>query len=173
MPETSDLYQFFTILGDAGFYFPPIFIANFAAQQHGVSSVVAMLLAAMMMHPTIVQFATDASADAMGAGDPVTFAPLGVEMSLQNYSSQVLPSLLVVWAMSYVERFLRAHTPDVLKVVAVPFGTYLVMAPIALYILGPSAPSSATTSTLPSSPSTTSRDRSPSPSSVAPSPRSS
>lgn len=137
MPEGSDLLTLFTFLGDAGFYFLPIFIANFAAQRLGVSSVIAMLLAAAMQHPTMIQMALDASNAAMGAGDPVTFAPLGIAMTLENYSAQVLPILLVVWIMSYVEKFLKKICPDVLKVVVIPFGTYIIMAPIALYILGP------------------------------------
>jgi PTS system beta-glucosides-specific IIC component len=45
--------------------------------------------------------------------------------------------LLVVWIMSYVEKFLKKYMPEVIKVFAVPFLTVLIMTPLALCVLGP------------------------------------
>lgn len=39
--------------------------------------------------------------------------------------------------MSYIEKFLKKVCPDVIKVMAVPLGTLLVITPIALCVLGP------------------------------------
>ena len=127
MSAESDLYTLFTFMGDAGFYFLPIFVANYAARKMGVSTAVAMLLAAIMLHPTLIEMATN--------GD--SFTVYGIPCSVQNYSSTVVPALLVVWIMKYVEGFLKKYCPDVIKVVGVPFGTLLVMTPLALCVLGP------------------------------------
>lgn len=127
MPEDSDPYKLFTFMGDAGFYFLPVFIAVFAAKKLNISVAIAAYLATIMIHPTFVQIATD----------EVAFTVFGIPCNVQNYSTTVLPILLVVWIMSYVERFVKKYTPDVLKVIVVPFVTVIVMTPLALCVLGP------------------------------------
>lgn len=123
----SDLYKLFTMVGDAGFYFLPILVANFAAKKLNVNSAIAMFLAGVMLHPTLIEMASTGT----------TFTVYGIPCSVQSYASTVVPILLIVWVMKYVEHFFKKYCPDVLKVVGVPFGTLLVMLPIALCVLGP------------------------------------
>ena len=127
MPAESDMYTLFTFMGDAGFYFIPIFLASFAAEQLNVSKAIAMLLAAIMIHPTFVSI----------AAQQLPFTVYGIPCNVQNYASTVLPIILVVWIMSYVEKFFAKISPKVLKVILVPFGTLIVMTPLALCVLGP------------------------------------
>lgn len=127
MVEGSDMYTLFTFLGDAGFYFMPMFVANFAANKLNTNRAIAMLLGAMMIHPTFIGIAD--------AG--TSFSVFGIPCSIQNYSTTVLPMLLVVWIMSYVDHFLKKYIPNVLQVIAVPFITFIVMTPLALCVLGP------------------------------------
>lgn len=127
LPAESDLYKLFTMVGDAGFYFLPILVANFAAKKLNVNSAIAMFLAGVMLHPTLIEMATNGTA----------FTVYGIPCSVQSYASTVVPILLIVWVMKYVEGFFKKYCPDVLKVVGVPFGTLLVMLPIALCALGP------------------------------------
>src|SRR5699024_10029165 len=54
-----------------------------------------------------------------------------------NYSSTVLPIIMSVWVMSYVEQFFNRVVPDVLKSVLAPALTIAVMLPLALSIIGP------------------------------------
>lgn len=127
MSADGDLYKLFTMVGDAGFYFLPIIVANFAAKKLNVNSAIAMFLAGVMLHPTLIEMATTGTA----------FTVYGIPCSVQNYSSTVVPALLIVWIMKYVESFFKKFCPDVLKVVGVPFGTLLVMLPLALCVFGP------------------------------------
>lgn len=127
MSAEGDLYKLFTMVGDAGFYFLPILVANFAAKKLNVNSAIAMFIAGVMLHPTLIEMATNGTA----------FSVYGIPCSVQNYASTVVPILLIVWIMKYVEGFFKKFCPDVLKVVGVPFGTLLVMLPIALCVLGP------------------------------------
>lgn len=123
----SDLYTYLTFLGDAGMYFLPVLLAVGAARKLNTSWPIAVYLAAAMLHPTFVDLAA--------AGTPFTI--FGIPCNVQNYASSFMPIMLSVWVMSYVEKFLRKHTPDVLQVLIVPFVTVMVMTPIALCVLGP------------------------------------
>lgn len=123
----SDLYTLFTFVGDAGFYFFPIFIAYTASVKFKVTSVVAMLLGGIMIHPTLIQLVTE--------GRP--FTVYGVPAQIQNYSSTVIPIILAVWIMSYVERFFKKHIPSSLKTIFAPTLTIAVMIPLTLIVLGP------------------------------------
>ena len=60
-------------------------------------------------------------------------------MTLVNYSSQFLPSILIVWVMSYVYKFFDKLSPKSMKIILVPTCTILVMLPLALCIVGPLA----------------------------------
>lgn len=127
MPEGCDLYTLFTFMGDAGFYFLPFIIAWSASKKLNTNTSIALLLAAIMMHPTFMALADGST----------PFTVYGIPTSVQNYSSTVLPMLLVVWILSYVDRLLQKIIPDMLKVFAVPFLSVIVMTPLALCLLGP------------------------------------
>lgn len=125
--EKSDIYQLFTFVGDAGFYFLPVFIGWSASRKLKTSIPIGMLLGAVLLYPSFMQMAEDG----------VKFSVYGLPTMLQNYSSTVLPMILTIAAMSFVEKFWKKFTPDVLKVFMIPFGTLLVMIPRTLVVFGP------------------------------------
>lgn len=108
-PE-SDLYTLFTFVGDAGYYFFPLLIGYTAAKKLNASPVMGIFMGAIMLHPTFVNMANEGTA----------FTVYGIPCNVQNYSSTILPILLTVWVMSYVEKFFRKYIPDALKVMLVP-----------------------------------------------------
>lgn len=123
----SDLYKVFTFVGDAGFYFLPVFIGYTAAKKLNISIPIGMLLGAVLIHPTLISMAAKST----------RFTVYGLPTTAMNYSSTVLPILLSIWVMSYIERFFRKYTPSTLQVFLVPFGTLFVMIPVSLVILAP------------------------------------
>lgn len=125
--ETSDLYTLFTFVGDAGFYFFPIVLGYTASKKFNVTPVIGMFLGCIMMHPTFTTMATEGTA----------FTVYGIPCSVQNYSSTLLPIILSVWIMSYVESFFKRILPQSLKTIFVPFLSIVVMLPICLCALGP------------------------------------
>mgnify|MGYP004700360619 CR=1 FL=1 len=125
--EKSDLYTVLAMVGDAGFYFLPVFVAYYAAKKLQVSSPIAMLLGAILIHPTLIKLAAKSA----------HFTVFGLPTTAMSYASTVLPILLTVWIMSYIERFLRRYVPSVLQVFLVPFGTVFVMVPVSLVVLAP------------------------------------
>lgn len=65
------------------------------------------------------------------------FTVFGIPCLLQNYGSTVIPIILNVWVMSYIEKFFNKKIPSSLRNVFAPALTIAVMLPISLCILGP------------------------------------
>ena len=123
----SDLYQLFTFVGDAAFYFFPVVIGYTAAKQFKSSPILGMFLGGVMIHPSFTALVQKGA----------SFTVYGIPCSLQSYSATIFPIILSVWVMSYVERFFNKYVPSALKIVFAPFLTIAVMLPIALCVLGP------------------------------------
>lgn len=123
----TTLYQLFTFVGDAGFYFLPIVIGYTASKQFNTSRIIAMFLGAIVIDLNLIQI--------VKAGKP--FDIFGITMPLINYSSTVIPIILAVWVMSYIEQFFKQHTAESISTIMVPTLTIAVMLPIMLCILGP------------------------------------
>lgn len=123
----SDLYQLFTFVGDAAFYFFPVVIGYTAAKQFKCNPVIAMFLGGIMIHPSFTALVQSGA----------KFTVYGIPCNLQSYSATIFPIILSVWVMSYVERFFNKYVPSALKIVFAPFLTIVVMLPIALCVLGP------------------------------------
>lgn len=127
MSENGDLFTLFTFVGDAGFYFFPVVLGYTASTKFKTSPLLGILLGAIMLHPTFVGMANEG----------VSFKIFGIPTLVQNYANTVLPIILSVWVMSYVEKFFEKVIPDVLKSLLVPSLTILVMLPLSLSVIGP------------------------------------
>lgn len=125
--ESNDLFTLFTFVGDAGFYFLPVVVGYTAAKKFGVTPVIGMFIGAILLHPTLIGMATE--------GTP--FSVYGIPTQAMNYSSTILPAIMSVWVMSYVEAFFKRYLPSTLKAVFAPALTVFVMLPITLSVLGP------------------------------------
>lgn len=127
MTEQSDLYILMNLLYDAGYYFMPIYLGYCAAKKLGVSPVLGLYMGGVLIVPGLI--------DIVNAGQP--FTVYGIPMRLVNYGQSVVPVLLCVWILSYVEKFFKKVTPDSLSTIFVPFLTMAVMIPVGLCALAP------------------------------------
>lgn len=127
LPETSTTYQILYWLGDAFIYFFPVFIGQTAAKKFGANQGLGMLLGALLIYPSFI--------GAVAEGVEMTLFGLPVYMA--NYSSSVIPIIMVVWVMSKVEKFIAKYTPDNFRSLIVPTLTLLVMLPVALVVVAP------------------------------------
>jgi len=123
----SDMYQLLTVFSDAAFYFLPILLAFSAAKRFQCNQYVAGALAGVLVHPSLVAI--------MNKGIYMHF--LGLPIKPSSYASSVLPIILGVWLMSYVEKGLIKVVPQVLRTILVPLLTLLITAPVVLVALGP------------------------------------
>ncbi|WP_311406755.1 PTS transporter subunit EIIC [Liquorilactobacillus uvarum] len=125
--ENSDVYKLFSLVGDAGFYFFPIIIGYTSAKQFKTSPILGMFLGAIMLDPNLTSIVNAKKA----------FTVFGIPMQLVNYSSTVVPILLSVWIMSYVEKFFNKKIHSSIRTVFAPTLTIFVMLPISLCFIGP------------------------------------
>ena len=91
----SQTYAVLTFFGDAPFYFIPIMLAYTAAQKFGVTPMLAVSVAGIMLHPDFTALVAD--------GSPLAF--FGLPVTLASYASSVIPILIMVWLMQYIENF--------------------------------------------------------------------
>lgn len=127
IPAGSNLLTLVTFVGDAGFYFFPVMIGYTGAKKFDCSPILGIMMGGVLLHPTLI--------DIVNAGDP--FSVFGIPMTLTSYASTVIPMILIMWIMGYVEKFFKKYIPDVLSTVFVPLLTVVVMLPLALCVLGP------------------------------------
>lgn len=123
----GELYYFLNFIADAGYYFLPIYLAASTARKLHCNMFMSMLLGAMLLHPNF---------SALGeSGDIISV--IGLPVRIVTYSSSVIPILLIVFVYSFVERFAEKVVPSVIKFIAKPLLSLLIMSPIAFCVLGP------------------------------------
>lgn len=125
--EESNLYSLFTFVGDVPFYFLPILVGYTSAKYFGISIPLGMVMGGVLLHPTFTGI--------VAAGE--AFTVYGIPMQLVDYASSIVPVLLCVWIMSYVDKFFQKVLPDMLKFMLAHFLTLAVMLPIGLCVLAP------------------------------------
>lgn len=127
----TQTYQFLNFFADAAFYFLPFLIANSAAKKFKCNPYMAMSIAGVLMHPNFVSMVSAAKE----AGTGLKF--IGLPVTLASYSSSVIPIILSVWFMSFVEPIADKISPKPIKFFTKPLLTLIVTAPVALIVLGP------------------------------------
>ena len=126
--NTSQTYYIINFFADAVFYFLPILLAFCQAQKMKCNPILAASVAGIMMHSSWTAL--------VAAGEPVFFFGI-IPFTLVNYTSTVIPIILVIFVQAYVEKLLNRVIPKAVNLVFVPMLTFLVMGTLALSILGP------------------------------------
>ncbi len=127
----SQSYQVIDFMADAAFYFLPILLASSAAKKFKCNQYLAMMLGGMLLHPTFVSMVSTAKEAGTSIG------VFGLPISLATYSSSVLPIILGVWFMSYVEPIADKVSPKAIKFFTKPLITALVTGIVLLVVIGP------------------------------------
>ncbi|MGM0168680.1 PTS system, beta-glucoside-specific IIA component [Enterococcus sp. AZ135] len=127
MSNESSTYRVLDFIGDGAFYFMPILLAVFAANKFKVNTSIAIIVVGVFLHPNFSQW--------VASGDPISF--LGMPIQGVIYAASVIPALLTIWVMSYIERGVDKITPQSLKILLNPTLTLLITAPLALIVIGP------------------------------------
>lgn len=123
---TGSTYVILNAAGDAFFYFMPILLAMTTAKRLGSNIYLAMVVAAFLIHPNLNTL--------LAAGNTTYF---GLPVTSATYSSSVLPVLLMVPLMGYIEKFADKICPNLVKVFLKPLIVIFISIPIALIIVGP------------------------------------
>lgn len=125
--KESQTYYILNFIADATFYFLPILVGFSAATKLKCNPYLAAVIGAVLLHPNLSAL--------NAAGDPV--ALFGIPVTLVNYASSVIPIILAVVLMKYVEPFADRISPKPIKFLSKPLITILIVAPVTLIVLGP------------------------------------
>ncbi len=123
-------YVFVNLIGDAPLYFLPVMLAYTASKKVGCNSFLAVAIAGAMLHPTYTAMITDAFA--------INFSSMfGLPVTLATYSSSVIPALLMVGALYWVEKACDRFIPKLARFFFKPVVCMVLVGALTFVVLGP------------------------------------
>lgn len=138
--ESTGTYLLLNAIGDAVFYFMPILLGWSAAKKFNVNPVTGMLIGAALCYPTIQNSTLASSSEVLGSlpllGDYYTNF-LGIPFISGDYTSSVVPVLLIVAFAGKVQKVAKKYVPEMLQAFFVPFFVLLISLPVGFLIIGP------------------------------------
>ena len=123
----SQTYILLNMMGDSFFYFMPFLVAYSASVHFGCNTVIALMLAGILMHPTFTQMVTD--------GGAISF--FGAPVHAISYSASLLPMLITVWVQSLVEKAVLSTPVRNWGLLLSQLPIFVIMAPLTLLVTGP------------------------------------
>ncbi|SEO13810.1 PTS system, beta-glucosides-specific IIC component [Amphibacillus marinus] len=126
----SQTYQVVNFMADSAFYFLPILLAASSAQKFKANMFLAMMIGGILLHPNFVTMV-----NSLEAGDGISL--FGLPISAVTYGSSVIPIILSVWFMSYIEPIADRISPKAIKFFSKPLITIAIVGTFALVVIGP------------------------------------
>lgn len=123
----SDIVFVCNMMYNAAFYFLPIYLGYTAAKKLGVTPILGLLLGGILIEPNFMARVAE--------GTPLTV--YGIPAASATYSQTVVPIMLCIPVMRYIERFFKKVLPDSLSTIFAPFCTMVIMLPVALCAVAP------------------------------------
>lgn len=127
VPEGNAEEAILNTISGAVFYFMPILLAFSSAKVFGASPYLAATVAGFLVHPDLI-----AGLEAFPGSDF-----FNIPIQSISYANSVIPIILIVWAQSYVERFLKKISPEIIAPVVHPLFTLVLVSLLGLLVLGP------------------------------------
>ena len=149
MDAASGTYNILYNGADALFYFFPVIIGYTSSKKFGLDPITGILLGLVLCAPSIVNIAPNAVAVAMGSAPQPIGTVLGMSYWTKlfgipvimptsgNYTSSVIPIILIVWFASILEKKLKPIVPVTIKSFTVPLIVFLVATTVGLILIGP------------------------------------
>lgn len=143
LPATSTTYQVLFATGDAFFAFLPMLLAVTTARKFGANVFTAMAVAGALIYTNLVNVTWVIDGERvpmtmleyLRAGNAVDF--LGIPVLLQTYTSSVVPIILAVWLLSYVERLANRFIHEAVRSFITPLISLVIVVPVTLLTIGP------------------------------------
>lgn len=137
--STSDTYTILFAVSQVIFYFFPIFLAMTCAKALRSNQVIAMVIAGTLVYPGVDTMIQDVATKTTIFGLPVVKGAwqIGESVKVFSYTESVIPIILAVCAMTFLEKWLKRLIPEVIQLILVPGLELLIMIPLTLSILGP------------------------------------
>lgn len=127
LSDESGAYEVWNAASDAIFYFLPLFIGFTAAKRLHVNQYVAVAIAGALLYPELITLLKK-------TGEIHFF---GLPIQSATYSTSVIPILLAIWLLSYVEPLLDKAFPESVRNIFTPLLSIMIMVPLTLIVVGP------------------------------------
>lgn len=136
---TNSTYIIMNTASNIIFYFMPVFLAYTSAKALKCNQVIAMVLGAFLCHPTIDTLIQDVATSSTIFGLPVVKMAftVGESSKVFAYTESVIPIILGVIILSYLEKLLKKVVPEILQLILIPGLSLIVMVPVMLVVVGP------------------------------------
>lgn len=132
----SGTYTIFHLFSNAAFTFLPVLIAISAAKTFGGNQFLGAVIGMIMIHPDLINAWSVAGMDA--GSIPTAEAWFGLyHINLVGYQGHVIPVVIAVWFMSFLEKKLHKIVPEIIDLFVTPLVTVLVTGYLTLTIIGP------------------------------------
>ncbi len=130
----SDTYTIFHLFSNAAFTFLPVLIAISAARVFGGNMFLGAVIGMIMIHPDLMNAWNVAGADSI----PTASVWFGAyDINLVGYQGHVIPVVIAVWFMSFIEKRLHKIVPEMIDLFVTPLVTVLVTGYLTLTVFGP------------------------------------
>lgn len=123
-------YSVLSFISWTPFTFLPVMIAVTASKHFKCNTYIALWCCLALVSNDLAAIAAR-----VASGETVKF--LFFSMAQTTYTSTVLPPLFLVLVLSYLEKWLDKHLPDVIKAIATPFISAVIMVPFTILLIGP------------------------------------
>lgn len=130
----SGTYTIIHLFSNAAFVFLPVLIAVSAARAFGGNQFLGAVIGMIMIHPDLMNAWSVASAESV----PTASAWFGLyDINLVGYQGHVIPVVIAVFVMSFIEKRLHKIVPEMIDLFVTPLLTVLVTGYLTLTIFGP------------------------------------
>lgn len=127
----SSTHQILSFISDTSFYFLPILIAYSASVKFKTNPFLSMTLGGVLLHPNFIAMVELSNETGQG----IEFMQIPVRAV--TYGSSVIPIILIIWLLSYVEPVVNRIIPGVIRIFTAPLLIFLILGPLALFAIGP------------------------------------
>ena len=134
----SGTYTVFHLFSNAAFVFLPILVAISAARVFGGNIFLGAVIGMIMVHTDLVNAWSVASMTEAGEVLPQADVWFGLyKINLTGYQGHVIPVIIAVWFMCFLEKRLHKIVPEMIDLFVTPLVTVLVTGYLTLTIFGP------------------------------------
>lgn len=127
LSESGQTYLVLSAMADSVFFFLPMIIAVTAAERLKVNKFTALIIAGVLMYPSLNSI--------LEAGENVSF--FGLTVKGVTYHSSVIPIMLAVLLLHYLEPFLNKIFPEVIGNFFTPLLCIFITSSLTLLVFGP------------------------------------
>lgn len=134
LDTTSSIYVFAKLFSNVAYVFLPILIAYSAAKAFGGNPYLGAVIGMLMIHPDL-QNAWTVASEGVQVRQSVWFGLYDID--LIGYQGHVIPVIIAVWVMCFIEKRLHKIVPEMFDLFVTPLLSVFVTGYLTYSIIGP------------------------------------